>query len=228
MPQPGCLLLIQLLVLPGTAAWVQMTSTRPVAQRIIFSRTAPTAVSMLAKKKPKPRKPKQAASPFSAPAAAPRPASDDAASSRSSPPSTAFEAPAAPTGSLDDRLDAALKQAGITGTDASMPASSADSASPLSKIPAKGQELLERFFGGGALVFGSAFLFSGIAVSVEALCKVLDVKLPTAVDEAIVQFIEPALTPSILILFGFSISLGVLKQVCTCPLRPLSRRVCVV
>ena len=45
------------------------------------------------------------------------------------------------------------------------------STDPLSKIPKKGQELLERFFGGGALVFGSAFLISGIAVSVEALCK---------------------------------------------------------
>ena len=38
------------------------------------------------------------------------------------------------------------------------------------------------------------------------------VKLPTALDEAIVQYVEPALTPSILILFFFSISLGILKQ----------------
>jgi hypothetical protein len=36
--------------------------------------------------------------------------------------------------------------------------------------------------------------------------------LPIFVDEILVQYVEPALTPSILTLFGFSISLGVLKQ----------------
>ncbi|KOO24789.1 hypothetical protein Ctob_008511 [Chrysochromulina tobinii] len=85
-------------------------------------------------------------------------------------------------------------------------------ADPLSRIPKAGQELLERFFGGGAIVFGSTFILSGIAVSVEAVCKVLDKPLPTAVDEVLVQYIEPCLTPSILILFFFSISLGLLKQ----------------
>lgn len=68
------------------------------------------------------------------------------------------------------------------------------------------------FFGGGAIVFGSAFLLSGLAVSVEAICKVLGTPLPTAIDQALVQYVEPALTPSILILFFFSISLGLLKQ----------------
>jgi len=83
---------------------------------------------------------------------------------------------------------------------------------PLSRIPKAGQELLERFFGGGALVFGSAFILSGLAVAVEAIAKVLGNPLPTPIDEALVQYVEPALTPSILILFGFSISLGLLKQ----------------
>lgn len=81
-------------------------------------------------------------------------------------------------------------------------------ADPLSRIPKKGQDLLERFFAGGALVFGSAFLISGVSVAIEAVCKVGGVRLPTALDEAIVQYVEPALTPSILILFFFSISLG--------------------
>ena len=117
---------------------------------------------------------------------------------------------------LDDRLDDVLKRAGIAQTDQTA-ARAAEAArgpeSPLSKIPAAGQELLEKFFGGGAIIFGSAFIIAGIAVAVEACCKVAGVQLPTAVDEAIIQFVEPALTPSILILFGFSISLGVLKQV---------------
>ena len=83
---------------------------------------------------------------------------------------------------------------------------------PLSKIPKAGQELLERFFGGGAIVFGTAFILSGIAVAVEAVCKVTGNPLPTVIDEALVQYVEPAMTPSILILFFFSISLGLLKQ----------------
>jgi len=61
-------------------------------------------------------------------------------------------------------------------------------------------------------VFGSAFLLSGLAVSIEAVCKVTGTPLPTPIDEALVQYVEPAMTPSILILFLFSISLGLLKQ----------------
>jgi len=82
----------------------------------------------------------------------------------------------------------------------------------LSKIPKAGQDILERFFAGGALVFGSAFLLSGLAIAVESVAKVLGSPLPTALDEALVQYVEPAMTPSILILFFFSISLGLLKQ----------------
>ena len=51
-----------------------------------------------------------------------------------------------------------------------------------------------------------------LAVAVEAICKVTGNPLPAAIDEALVQYVEPALTPSILILFFFSISLGLLKQ----------------
>lgn len=82
----------------------------------------------------------------------------------------------------------------------------------MSKIPKAGQDILERFFAGGALVFGSAFLLSGLAIAVESVAKVLGSPLPTALDEALVQYVEPAMTPSIIILFFFSISLGLLKQ----------------
>ena len=50
------------------------------------------------------------------------------------------------------------------------------------------------------------------ATSVEAFAKVSGNPLPVFLDEVLVQYVEPALTPSILILFGFSISLGLLKQ----------------
>merc|ERR1719454_1687466 len=119
---------------------------------------------------------------------------------------------------LDDRLDAVLRRAGISSApDSPMPGPGrlGKAAAPgdlLSKIPKEGQALLERFFLGGATVFGTAFILSGLAVAVEAIAKVLGSPLPTPIDEALVQYIEPALTPSILILFGFSISLGILKQ----------------
>jgi len=115
---------------------------------------------------------------------------------------------------LDSRLDDVLRNAGIAPSSDQLQqaARPSDPTDVLSRIPQKGQVLLEQFFGGGAIIFGSAFLLSGIAVAVEAVCKITGNALPTAVDEALVQYVEPALTPSILILFFFSISLGVLKQ----------------
>ena len=163
-------------------------------------------VVMLAKKKSKPRKPPKpsgsaggAASGLRPTAVAPppRPSTLDA------PPAAApSDAP------LDSRLDQVLRDAGITRTADDAAEAARGPADPLSRIPKKGQELLERFFGGGAIVFGSAFLLSGLAVSVEAICKVLGTPLPTAIDQALIQYVEPALTPSVLILFFFSISLG--------------------
>ena len=55
-------------------------------------------------------------------------------------------------------------------------------------------------------------LVSGIGVGVEAVCKVGGYPIPLAIDEAIVQYVEPTLTPALLTVFFFSISLGVLKQ----------------
>ena len=192
-------------------------------------RFTPLPIAMMAKKKSKPRKPDKKASSsgagFSAsppPAAAASPAptslSETMGAPTSPPPTTASGAP------LDSRLDDVLAQAGITQTDESLLDANRGPESPLSSIPLKGQELLEKFFGGGAIVFGSAFLLAGITVAFEAVCKVAKVDLPVAVDEAIVQYIFPSLTPSILILFFFSISLGILKQVsftpCTCQRLP--------
>lgn len=110
------------------------------------------------------------------------------------------------------RLDAVLSNAGLSPSDARGQQMQQAPDSPLSRIPEKGQELLERFFGGGALLFGGIFVTSGIGISIEALCKVTNKPLPVWLAEIIVQYVEPALTPSILTLFFFSISLGTLKQ----------------
>ncbi|EOD19135.1 hypothetical protein EMIHUDRAFT_444998, partial [Emiliania huxleyi CCMP1516] len=132
----------------------------------------------------------------------------------SAPDAAGQPAPAAPAPTREERVDKVLRDAGIAPTSAAAPGAAPPDllSDPLARIPKQGQELLERFFGGGAILFGTVFLASGIAVSVEALCKVLGTPLPAAVDSLLVDVVEPLLTPSILILFGFSISLGLLKQ----------------
>lgn len=127
---------------------------------------------------------------------------------------------------LDSRLDAVLRDAGITNKldassfpgdkskDGILPTFGAapNPEDPLSRIPKKGQDLLERFFGGGAIVFGTAFILCGLAVSFESVFKILGTPIPVWYEEIVVQLFLPAMTPSVLILFAFSISLGVLKQ----------------
>eukprot|EP00326_Haptolina_ericina_P023705 CAMPEP_0181182050 /NCGR_PEP_ID=MMETSP1096-20121128/7673_1 /TAXON_ID=156174 ORGANISM="Chrysochromulina ericina, Strain CCMP281" /NCGR_SAMPLE_ID=MMETSP1096 /ASSEMBLY_ACC=CAM_ASM_000453 /LENGTH=192 /DNA_ID=CAMNT_0023270613 /DNA_START=39 /DNA_END=617 /DNA_ORIENTATION=+ len=113
--------------------------------------------------------------------------------------------------SVEERVARVLRESGLA-PEGGAPAAASAPSDPLSRIPLKGQALLERFFAGGALTFGTIFLTAGILVSAEALAKVLGYDLPVAIDEALIQYVEPAMTPSILILFGFSISLGLLKQ----------------
>ena len=83
------------------------------------------------------------------------------------------------------------------------------------------QAALERVFTGGAVLFGGVFIAAGLGVSIEAICKVrarsrtgpvlsgwiydltaslaickvTDNALPVEVDELLVQYVEPALTP---------------------------------
>ena len=114
------------------------------------------------------------------------------------------------------RVDRVLRDAGLAPIGAGDPpleTGGGDApADPLARIPKKGQELLEKVFSGGALASGGVLLVSGIGVGVEAVCKVGGYPIPLAVDEAIVQYVEPTLTPALLTVFFFSISLGVLKQ----------------
>ena len=225
MPGLSCVVLLALAAVCD--AWTAPLPSRAVIRAAATHRVRSATPSLMAKKKSKPRK-----------AMAKRKDSNNIGGGGSGidlqPPSSAPErfdmAPAVPTGSeplgmvdaagassmseapLTNRLDQVLRNAGITPSEGQVQETERRPASPLSKIPKVGQELLERFFGGGAIVFGSAFLLSGIAVAVEAVCKVTGNPLPTPIDEALVQYVEPAMTPSILILFGFSISLGLLKQ----------------
>ena len=205
-----------LCVVVGDAyGWQASGLTTLHGPRLYASRAAPAVA--LAKKKSKSRKP-SGASPSSMP---PRPADVSVPDTN---PADVTSAPGASRPS-DSRLDQVLRDAGVTrSSDAAADAAAQKAAGPLSKIPQKGQELLERFFGGGAIVFGSAFLLSGISVAIEAVCKVTGNPLPTALDEVLVQYVEPAMTPSILILFGFSISLGLLKQARASPHRHPNER----
>ncbi len=118
-------------------------------------------------------------------------------------------------GTQQQRVDRVLRDAGISPTD-DAPRETADGgagpADPLARIPKRGQDLLEKVFSGGALASGGVLLVSGIGVGVEAVCKVGGDPIPLAIDEAIVQYVEPTLTPALLTVFFFSISLGVLKQ----------------
>jgi hypothetical protein len=187
------LLLVLLLSIVVVAVCFEPSTSLLRVQRI---RSRAQHAVALAKKKSKPQKPEpqrpvglSAPMGFSSPAATPSSSRDASARSGSS-----GGGGGGSSSSLDRRLDEVLREAGVT------------------RSSMQAEELLERFFGGGAIVFGSTFILSGIAVSVEAVCKVLDKPLPTAVDEVLVQYIEPCLTPSILILFFFSISLGLLKQ----------------
>ena len=137
-------------------------------------------------------------------------------------PSSSLYTPPDAGGSRGERLDAVLRSAGLSRSDSAKVEGlqkATQDQSPLASIPVKGQELLEKFFGSGALLFGGIFIAAGIGVSIEATCKITGYQLPVLLAEAIVQYVEPALTPSILILFGFSISLGLLKQV-RAPLHP--------
>ena len=200
------------------SAW-QVRAPHGVAVRHAATSVA-APVIMLAKKQQKPRKRKKKTkktplpTSYSPPPAAASPAPTASPAPMAAPP-TPTNTGLTPDAPLSDRLDSVLQRAGISQTSEVIreaERSRPQSSDPLANIPKSGQELLEKFFGGGALTFGTAFLLSGLAVAIEAVAKVLGNPLPAWIDEILVQYVEPALTPSILILFFFSISLGLLKQ----------------
>jgi len=68
---------------------------------------------------------------------------------------------------------------------------------------------IDKFLKGGLAVTSLAFIAGGIGICVEAWSKATGNVLPVEMDDFIVNVIEPNFTPGLLVLLGFSISLGI-------------------
>lgn len=157
------------LLLAAVPTWALVVGpSRPVAP--CFTPRALDAPSMMAKsKKPSRKKPSSGAKKSAAPASMP---AQESLMDFAGAPKETLQAPAAPAareGSRDVRIDAALRNAGLSPSDGEslLPPSAPTSLDPLGRIPKKGQELLERFFSTGAVVTGGVFISAGLGVSVE-------------------------------------------------------------
>jgi len=67
---------------------------------------------------------------------------------------------------------------------------------------------LDRFLKGGLVITGTLFILAGIGITFEAYSKVSEKPLPSNIDAFIVNIIEPNFTTGLLVLLGFSVSLG--------------------
>lgn len=67
---------------------------------------------------------------------------------------------------------------------------------------------IDRFLKGGVAVCTVLFVSAGIAITVEAGSKATNNPLPPNVDDFISNVVEPNFTPGLLVLLGFSVSLG--------------------
>mmetsp|Transcript_11759 Transcript_11759/g.23393 ORF Transcript_11759/g.23393 Transcript_11759/m.23393 type:complete len:251 (-) Transcript_11759:29-781(-) len=76
-------------------------------------------------------------------------------------------------------------------------------------IPAPVQIFIDRFLKAGVAVSTSLFVLAGVAITAEAWAAASKSPLPANVDSFIVDIVEPNFTPGLLVLLGFSVSLGV-------------------
>ena len=67
---------------------------------------------------------------------------------------------------------------------------------------------IDRFLKGGVAVCTVLFISAGIAITVEAGSKATNNPLPPNIDDFISNVVEPNFTPGLLVLLGFSVSLG--------------------
>mmetsp|Transcript_14572 Transcript_14572/g.35427 ORF Transcript_14572/g.35427 Transcript_14572/m.35427 type:complete len:275 (-) Transcript_14572:1536-2360(-) len=67
---------------------------------------------------------------------------------------------------------------------------------------------IDRFLKGGVAVCTVLFISAGLAITVEAGSKATKNPLPPNVDDFISNVVEPNFTPGLLVLLGFSVSLG--------------------
>lgn len=70
---------------------------------------------------------------------------------------------------------------------------------------------IDRILKAGVTITGTLFIASGIAITLEAWSKTTGEPLPENVDRFIVRTVEPNFTTGLLVLLGFSISLGLLS-----------------
>jgi hypothetical protein len=67
---------------------------------------------------------------------------------------------------------------------------------------------IDRFLKVGVAVCTALFISAGIAITVEAGSKATNNPLPASIDDFITNVVEPNFTPGLLVLLGFSVSLG--------------------
>jgi hypothetical protein len=67
---------------------------------------------------------------------------------------------------------------------------------------------IDRFLKAGLFTCGTLFILAGLFITAEAWSKASNQPLPTNLDNFIVNIVEPNFTPGLLVLLGFSVSLG--------------------
>ncbi|GMI40917.1 hypothetical protein TrCOL_g5615 [Triparma columacea] len=79
----------------------------------------------------------------------------------------------------------------------------------MAMIPAPVQIFIDRFLKAGVAVSTVVFVLAGVAITLEAYAAATHNPLPSSLDSFIVSVVEPNFTPGLLVLLGFSVSLGV-------------------
>ena len=76
-------------------------------------------------------------------------------------------------------------------------------------LPAPILIFIDRFLKAGLAICTTLFVSAGLAITLEAGSKATNQPLPESVDSFITNVVEPNFTPGLLVLLGFSISLGI-------------------
>lgn len=76
-------------------------------------------------------------------------------------------------------------------------------------LPAPVLVAIDRFLKAGVTICTTLFVAAGVAITAEAWSAASGSPLPENIDQFIVNVVEPNFTPGLLVLLGFSVSLGV-------------------
>lgn len=80
----------------------------------------------------------------------------------------------------------------------------------IAMVPPSVLKALDTFLKAGVAISGTAFILAGFGITAEAWSKASGNALPEDIDNFIVNVLEPNFTPGLLVVLGFSISLGLL------------------